>query len=184
MRYLAVILLCLWGGVVSAGVDPAIWGETSNLDNLDRDFDDPGNDWKEVQTRLPPYPRAEDLVEFPVSATTSNRYFIDYATLNVGGDGVVRYSVQVRSPSGAETVSFEGLRCETGERKLYAFGHRLPAGGGEWSRNRFAKWDPIAARQANSYQRELFFYYLCAVETAGDLNKIHYAIKHGGIKRD
>ena len=26
------------------------------------------------------------------------------------------------SPAGAETVSFEGMRCENGERKLYAFG--------------------------------------------------------------
>jgi hypothetical protein len=60
---------------------------------------------------------------------------------------VVRYTVVVKSPAGAETVSFEGMRCESGERKLYAFGRADGQGGGEWSRNRYARWDVIKGRQ-------------------------------------
>ena len=123
------------------------------------------------------------MIEFEVSAATSNRFYIDYNSLSLGKDGVARYTVLIRSPAGAQNVSFEGMRCETGERKLYAFGHSDGKSGGEWSRNRYARWEPIPARQASSHQRELFFHYLCTVDTAGDLKKIQYAVKHGGVRR-
>lgn len=179
MRYLATLLLCLWATNAAADAKALIWGDSYRLGNFEYDFDENAKAWKEIQAQLPPYPKAESLVEFTVSSATSNRFYIDYNSINVGEDGVVRYSVLVRSPAGAETVNFEGMRCETGERKLYAFGRP----NGEWSRNRYARWEPIPARQASSHQRELFFHYLCTVDTAGDLKKIQYAVKHGGVRR-
>lgn len=183
MRYTIALLLCLWGTQAHADSQATVWGDSYRMGNFEYDFDENAKTWQEIQAQLPPYPRAANLVEFTVSAATSNRFYIDYDSLNVGEDGVVRYTVLIRSPSGAETVSFEGMRCETGERKLYAFGRQDGKGGGEWSRNRYAKWDPIPARQASSHQRELFFHYLCTVDTAGDLRKIQYAVKHGGVRR-
>jgi len=184
MRYLSAILLACWGASALASSEALIWGDSHQLSNFEYDFDDNAKAWKEIQSQLPPYPQAQNLVEFHVSSATNNRYYIDYNAISVGGDGVVRYTVLIRSPAGAETVNFEGMRCETGERKLYAFGRQDGKGGGEWSRNRYAKWELIPARQASSHQRELFFLYLCAVETAGDLEKIRYAVKHGGVKRE
>lgn len=183
LRTLLTLLCGLMAAPVLANREATVWGDSYGLGNFESDFDENAKTWKEIQAQLPPYPKAENLVEFPVSAATSNRYYIDYPSINVGQDGVVRYTVLIKSPAGAETVSYEGMRCETGERKLYAFGHRDGQGGGEWSRNRYAKWELIPARQATSHQRELFFHYLCTVDTAGDLKKIQYAVKHGGVRR-
>lgn len=183
MRYLAIFLLCLCNAQAQANSEATVWGDSYGLGNFESDFDENAKAWKEIQSQLPPYPKAEGLIEFDVSAATSNRFYIDYNSLSVGKDGVVRYAVLIRSPTGAETVNFEGMRCETGERKLYAFGRQDGKGGGEWSRNRYARWDPIPARQASSHQRELFFHYLCTVDTAGDLQKIQYAVKRGGVRR-
>lgn len=177
---LCLALLLLWLATPAlANRDATVWGDSYGLGNFENDFDENAKSWQEIQAQLPPYPQAESLVEFSVSSATSNRYFIDYNSIHVGADGVVRYSVLIRSPSGAQTVSFEGMRCATGERKLYAFGRPT----GEWSRNRYAKWEAIPARQATSYQRELFFHYLCTVDTAGDLEKIRQAVKRGGVRR-
>jgi hypothetical protein len=146
-------------------------------------FDDDKKPWQEVQAQLPAYPRAERLIPFEVSAASRNRHYIDDASLSVGEDGVVRYTVVVRTPGGAENVSFEGMRCETGERKLYAFGRPDGRGGGEWSRNRHARWEPIQARQATGYHRELFYHYLCTVEGKGNLAAIRRYLKQGGLYR-
>lgn len=178
MRIFILLLLGLLAAPVSAQVVPQGWSY-----DFDREFDDDSKAWQEIQTQLPPYPRAAALVEFTVSAATRNRFYIDYDSIDVGGDGVVRYSVVIRSPQGAQTISFEGMRCDTGERKIYAFGHADGQGGGSWSRNRFARWEPIPARQASSHQRELFFHYLCSVDTAGDIKKIRHAVKTGGVRR-
>ena len=179
---LAVILIVSGSQFAQASSQALIWGDSYNLSNFEHDFDENTKKWTEVQAQLPPYPKKDNLMRFEVSSSTSNTFFIDYPSITVGSDGVVRYTVLIRSPSGAETVNYEGMRCETGERKLYAFGRKNDAGG-EWSRNRYAKWELIPARQASSHQRELFFHYLCTVDTAGDLKKIQFAVKQGGVRR-
>ncbi|HNQ04809.1 MAG TPA: CNP1-like family protein [Thiobacillaceae bacterium] len=183
MRSLIPLLLALLVGPVLAEREAMAWDDSYRPSSFESDFDDTAKAWREIQAQLPPYPKAASLVEFSVGPATRNRFFIDYDSISVGEDGVVRYSVLIRSPMGAETVSFEGMRCENGERKLYAFGHADAQGGGSWSRNRHARWEPIPARQASSHQRELFFHYLCTVDTAGDLKKIRRAVKSGGVRR-
>jgi hypothetical protein len=60
----------------------------------------------------PPYPRPENLIEFYLSATADQRYFIDAASLSaLWKQGEVRYVLVARSPSGVENVSFEAIRC-------------------------------------------------------------------------
>jgi len=76
--------------------------------------------WREEDVPLPPYPRQQDLIEFRPSELVSFRFFIDGATLKVGEDGVVRYTLVARSPSGVDNVSFEGMRCESGMYRVYA----------------------------------------------------------------
>jgi len=174
---LAVILIVSGSQFAQASSQALIWGDSYNLSNFEHDFDENTKKWTEVQAQLPPYPKKDNLVRFEVSSSTSNTFYIDYPSISAANDGVVRYTVLIRSPSGAETVNYEGMRCETGERKLYAFGHA----GGEWSKNRYAKWEPIPARQASSHQRELFFHYLCSVNVAGNLKKMQDAVKRGGV---
>ena len=165
----------------AGGSESTIWGDSYGLADFERDFDDEAKVWKEVQASIPPYPKVENLIPFVVSAATRNKYFIDFPSVSVGADGVVRYTVVVRSPAGAETVSFEGIRCDSGERKLYAFGHADGQGGGEWSRNRYARWAAIKDRQQTGYHRELYFHYLCTIEGTGNLKTIRHLLKTGGI---
>jgi hypothetical protein len=147
------------------------WGE------FEYDFEANTKAWQEIQAQLPAAPKPENLIEVKLDSSTRNKLLIDATSLSSGDDGVVRYTAIIRSSSGAENVSFEGLRCENGERKLYAFGRP----NGEWSRNRFAKWEPIQARLAGGYHRELFFHYLCTVNTERDVPTLLRLLKSGGI---
>lgn len=74
---------------------------------------------------LPPLPQSRDLVRFDLLAPSEMRYFIDASSLRVG-DGVVRYVMVVRSPEGAQNVSYEALRCPR-EYRVLALGR--PEGG-------------------------------------------------------
>lgn len=120
----------------------------------------PTSDWERQQEgRLapeaaalppnPPYPRRADLIEFEVAATSAFRFFVDAASLTVGADGVVYYVLVARSDAGAENVSFEGMRCASGEVRIYAIGHQGRWGGkpGEWRAIRPRSWHNALYRE-------------------------------------
>lgn len=146
---------------------------------FEHDFDAENKPWQEIQSRLPAPYAPEQLHEFEVGGGRGHHYFLDPASISAGEDGVVRYTLVIRTAGGASNVNFEGLRCDTGERKIYAFGRP----NGTWSRNKYARWDPIDARSATSYQKELFFHYLCTVDGPGDLKVIQRALQQDGIRR-
>lgn len=123
---------------------------------IDADFEQ-GQSWEEVAGPLPAYPKPENLLPFTVSPSTSHQHFIDTASISVGVDGVINYTVVIESSGGAKNVSFEGMRCGSGERRLYAYGHS----DGTWSKARNAGWEPIQFRSQRSYQRALFEAYFC-----------------------
>jgi len=113
--------------------------------------------WVELSAQLPPTPKAENLVEFNVSSATRNRHFVDTASISVGEDKVVRYTVVIEAVGGARNVAFEGLRCATGERRLYAYGQP----DGTWSKARNAQWEDIKFRSLLSYHKALYEDYFC-----------------------
>ncbi len=178
MRHLYTLLFALLT-VAAHAADPLVWGESNKWDQFEYAFDDNAK-WQELQHQLPPYPKAENFIPIPLGARSSNQFFVDYASVTASEDGVVRYVMVVQSPSGAETVSFEGMRCTSGERKIYAFG-RAHDKDGEWSRNRYAKWEPIQGRSLNDFRRELFYHYFCTVEGAVKLPAIQHNLKTGGF---
>lgn len=168
---------CLLALALAASPALAEWSQ------FDADFDENAKPWQEVQAQLPAYPQAAGLVPFVVSATNPNRHFVDFPSLSVGEDGVVRYSVVIRTQGGAENVSYEGMRCKTGERKIYAFGRGDGKGGGEWARNRYARWERVKDRDANSYHRELYYSYFCAGGMGEpDLKRVQRHLRSGGYK--
>lgn len=112
-------------------------------------------DFKELEIALPPPPKG-GLIEFFVSSASSFRFFIDPRSLSVGEDGVVRYTLVARSPSGAETISYEGIRCAGGLYRVYAFGN-----GGAWSRNSRADWREIEPKSVQRWHNELRGRYFC-----------------------
>lgn len=77
-------------------------------------------EWVEAEVPPPPSFDIARLVEVDVDARGSLQYGIDPATVQIGEDGVVRYVMVARSSSGAMTAMYEGVRCSTGDYKLYA----------------------------------------------------------------
>ncbi|AYH42852.1 CNP1-like family protein [Azoarcus sp. DN11] len=109
-------------------------------------FTDADPDWKEGGHTLPAAPRDGALREFFVSSASPNHFFIDEDSIAVGEDGVVRYTLVIRTPGGAKNVTNEGIRCASGTWRLYATGRS----GGDWSAARDADWKPIVD---NTYNR-------------------------------
>lgn len=113
--------------------------------------------WQEIQHQMPPAPRQESLVSFYVSAATDNRFFVDANSVSVGNDGVVRYVLLILTSGGARNVSYEGMRCETGERRIYASGRQ----DGSWSKSRRNEWEKIREAVANRHYAALYYDYFC-----------------------
>lgn len=115
--------------------------------------------WKEAEVSMPAYPKNENLVEFYVAAVASNKFYIDASTLSSDADGVVRYVVVIRTSGGATNVTYEGLRCETSEYKVYGLGRS----DGTWARSRSSEWKPVKNELVNRYRAELTMNYFCVV---------------------
>jgi hypothetical protein len=114
-------------------------------------------EWKELETRLPPYPKSENLVRFDAGSASSHGYYIDAPSLAIGADGVVRYALVVRTAAGATNVTFEGIRCDGRQQKYYAVGNA----NGTWSPVRNPLWRRIQLRDPDRLHRALVDGYLC-----------------------
>lgn len=125
---------------------------------FEEDFDDQDKPWEEVAIQLPAAPLAENLLPFYVGPTATQSFAVDAKSLTVGSDGVVRYTLVGTSPAGAKNVSYEGIRCASFEKKLYAFGRT----DGTWSRSRRDQWEPIVRSLANRQHAALALDYFCS----------------------
>lgn len=103
-------------------------------------------DWREVEVPPPPAVRLEGLVplEMPRSAL---RFGVDPASVAVGNDSVVRYVVVATAAAGAVNAMYEGIRCNTGEFKVYA---RYNPGSG-WRIAKDASWRALHGAQHSSH---------------------------------
>ncbi|HTE13838.1 MAG TPA: CNP1-like family protein, partial [Burkholderiales bacterium] len=75
----------------------------------DYELDQEKKPWEELQAKLPSYPKPENLLKFDIGSNTANSYFVDAASVSVGEDGVVRYTLVIKTGGGATNVSFEGI---------------------------------------------------------------------------
>jgi hypothetical protein len=137
--------------------NPGSGAVQSNSGLSDEDFDDDSKSWQEVKTEIPPAPQAANLVSFYVSPTATMNFFIDVNSISAGKDGVVRYTLVSKSQGGAENISYEGIRCQTYENKLYAFGQK----DGSWSRARLSSWKQISESSGNRQHAALAKDFLC-----------------------
>jgi hypothetical protein len=140
--------------VLAATVTPALaqWRE------WDADFDADRKPWKELEARIPSYPRTEDLVAFDAGGASAHRFYVDARSLSVGEDGVVRYTLVIKAAGGATNVTFEGIRCELREQKYYAVGRA----DGNWVRARNPQWRRIESQDINRYHSVLYADAFCS----------------------
>ena len=144
MKGLLALALAMWAALVLA------------QPKSDWELEQEERSWSESNFQLPAYPKGDDLIEFYVSAATEFKFFIDRASLSISPEGVVRYTLLARSPSGAENVTYEGIRCKTGAYRIYAYGRT----GGTWA-PRASDWRPIEPKSVQRWHQALWREYFC-----------------------
>lgn len=137
--------------LAGAGPAPAQWRL------FDSEFDEDRKPWSEIEAQLPPPPRPENLIAFDAGGATPHRFYIDAPSLSVGEDGIVRYTIVVKTAGGATNVSFEGIRCETREQKHYAVGRS----DGKWIRARDPQWRRVEYKDLNRHHGVLYADFFC-----------------------
>lgn len=131
---------------------------TASADIRFRNFDDPDEQqWQEREAALPAFPKDKNLREFYVSAVTANRFFVDAESIAVGADGVVRFSLVIKTAGGATNISYEGIRCDARQSRLYATGRA----DGTWIKARSSDWRPIENKPVNRHHAALSRDYFC-----------------------
>ncbi|HNE60564.1 MAG TPA: CNP1-like family protein [Ottowia sp.] len=108
-------------------------------------------DWQEDPVPPPPAYSLERLLEIDMPKTASVRMGIDPQTLSVNHQsGVVRYVVVARGTS-AVNASYEGIRCTTGEFRVYA----RQVQGGEWTPSTDSGWKSMRGQSSVLVQHPL-----------------------------
>ena len=144
-------------------------------------------DWKEIDAPLPPALRTQGLIPLEVSGN-SMRFGVDPASVTVGTDSVVRYVVVATSPSGTVNGMYEGIRCSTGEVKIYAR-HNPDSG---WVPAKGSDWRELRTTPNSRYSLEVARSGAClgrapngsAVQIVNDLKApIDRRFERGGVNR-
>lgn len=165
-RAIAVLL------AIAAGPAAAQWS------GWDYERDEPKKDRIELEVKPPAYPEEGKLLQFDAGSATPHRFYIDPESISVGQDGVVRYTLVVKTAGGSNNVSFEGIRCDMRQYKVYAFGR----GDGTWMAARDPQWRRIEYKEVNRHHGVLYGEILCRdrapVKSAKDaVNAIRYGAR-------
>jgi hypothetical protein len=162
LRWLAALMVL---GALSGGAHAA------------DDEDEAEKAWKEIALQLPAAPQSQNLLPFYVSPTATQKFSIDSTSISVGKDGVVRYTLVSVGDGGARNVSYEGLRCDQMQKRLYAFGRP----DGSWSRSRREEWEPIRVNSPNRQHITLASDFMCDGRTvAGNAVKMAQKFREFG----
>ena len=103
-----------------------------------------GADWQEDAVPPPPAYSLDRLIEIDMPRTSTVRMGIDPQTLTLNHQtGIVRYVVVARGPS-AVNASYEGIRCATGEYRVYA----RQVQGGEWTPSTDERWKSMRGQSS------------------------------------
>ncbi len=155
-----------------AGVTLALLNPMARLAQAAEKEQDSNKEWQETSWQLPAAPQAENLL--PFYASSSQSFSLDAKSLSVASDGSIRYSLISTSTGGAKNISYEGIRCQTAEKKLYAFGRP----DGSWSASRRDQWEMISDTGVNKQHSILLYDYFCEGKTiAGKAEQILGRIK-------
>lgn len=110
--------------------------------------------------QTPPLPNLDQLLPFEITRRSELSYAIDPASVSVsksGSDGVVRYTVVIRSRSGATNIRYEGIRCDAFLWRLYSAAN---ASGTAWE-DISTDWARIEGSSLNGYHAALSSDYMC-----------------------
>lgn len=113
--------------------------------------------FKEREVPPPAYPEDRNLIEYTIDGRTPNRFFVDGTTLSIAEDTVIRFVLEVRTPSGVRNTTYSGVRCDTGEWKDYAYA----SADRTWRVDPEAAWEAVERKRVNNYKEHLVSEFLC-----------------------
>lgn len=119
--------------------------------NVSAQLIDEDPDWKEVEIPAPPAFRVDRLVVLDMPRHISLKVGFDPDTLRVTPDGIIRYVMVATAASGSTYASYEGIRCVTGEVKVYA----RHGATGQWMAVKDPQWKPLNDNQPSPHALEL-----------------------------
>ena len=128
--------------------------------------------WVEGDAEYPAWPgKSNKLIEMNVStAGLPYRVYVDPASLLVGDDRVVRYTVVMVSRNGVRNITYEGLHC--GERTFRRMAYGVD---GKWHAINNPAWQRISGVGINQYRKLLYEVYFCNTanryQTADELER-------------
>ena len=126
-------------------------------------------DWKEDTVPPPPAYSVSGLIDIEMPRTATVKLGVDPKTIVLNhATGIARYVVVARGPS-AVNASYEGIRCATGEFRIYA----RQVQGGTWTPNSDTAWKSLMGQNSVmvQYPLQLARSGLCVGSTMGQSEK-------------
>ena len=126
-RWWGTCFLCLFSVTVYADNQP----------RFNSGFDE--KPWEEQQEDLPSFPDLQDAnwFSFQIDNQSQITPFLLLTSPYMAKDRTVRYVLNLRSPSGFNNISAEGVHCDTGRYKAFAFGDTVNH---RWIKTRNTSW--------------------------------------------
>lgn len=117
---------------------------------------------------LPSWPAVDALLPIDVDrGDNSVGVWIDPASISVGGDHIVRYTVVIRTGTGVENTMYEGLRCDSRQYQRHAYGSD-----GSFRPVSASDWKFIRKTARDRYRAILLDDYFCPVPKHDGAEKI------------
>lgn len=115
--------------------------------------------WLEGEVIIPPYPQDDDLIKVEIDRIDMPfDFFLDSKNISYAEkEGLIRYTVVIRSNSGANNVLFEGIRCEKREYRTYAYGTYEKS----FVKARTSEWKYIGESDFMAHRYNFFQHYMC-----------------------
>ncbi len=113
--------------------------------------------WKELESALPPWPDDAHLIRARMPVTYTLTVYIDEKSITRLADGIMRFTLVVESPSGVRNVFFEGYYCETRSYKTYATGTPDKT----FDPIKKPKWERVQYYDVNAFRFQLLHHHVC-----------------------
>lgn len=142
------------------------------------DFDESlAEKWKEIQFEVPKLPEDKNLVLGPLDHPPPGmKLYLDPTGISLSEqDRVLRYWVVLRSKGGSYNAMYEGMRCNTNEYKIYAYGH--PARQPQVRPAHKPKWKLLSDARRMDYHPMLAAEVLCAGITPKTVEEVQNTLK-------
>jgi hypothetical protein len=124
-----------------------------------------------AQEEKPKTPNEPAPINLPAAAQSYKHFYsspqldfaidLDSISVQPTEENEIRYALKATSKQGANNVSYEGIRCDTHQKIIYAIGRD----DGSWARTRSPEWSAIPKNGTNLQHFNLAHDFFCTGNT-------------------